>query len=111
MLARWSFLRRRCGVGTEEYYLGGGTRPRSGNLDAPPLPGDTRRRETARRYEPHQPEDGDQRVELSQRLQSRGSPEDEARGSSSSLRAIERGSRTGLQRGADCARSAALPQL
>ena len=40
----------------------------------------------AARREPHQPEDGDQRVELSQRLQSRGPAEDAARRADPPLR-------------------------
>ncbi len=69
--ARRRFLRRRRGLGTEEHHLGRRARPSGRDLDPQLLPGHSGHRAPAARHEPDQPEDGDQRVELSQRLQSR----------------------------------------
>ncbi len=71
----------------------------------------SRNRAPAARHEPHQPEDGDQRVELSQRLQSVVAPEDAARRSDAALSANEHRSGAGLLRRTDRARSAALHEL
>ena len=77
-------LRRRRGLGTEEHHLGRRARPSGRDLDPQSLPGRPGHRAPAAGHEPDQPEDGDQRVELSQRLQSRAAPEDAARRSGAS---------------------------
>ena len=104
-------LRRRCGVGAEEHHLGRRARPSGGHLDPQLLPGCPGHRAAAAGHEPHQPEDGAQRVELSQRLQSGAAPEDAPRRSGRALRAVEYRSGAGLHRRTDRARSAALPEL
>ena len=62
-------------------------------------------------HEPHQPEDGHERVELPQRLQPVIAPEDDPRRADQALRVARPRSRAGLFRRADRARGAALPQL
>ena len=104
-------LRRRCRLGTEEHHLGRRTRPSGRHLHPQPLPGDSGDRAPAARHESHQPEDGPQRVELSQRLQSVAAPEDAARRSGAALRGTRHRSRARLHRRTDRARSAALPEL
>ena len=60
-------LRRRRRVRPEEHHLGGGARPRRGDLDRPALPRRGRHRAPAADGRPRQPEDGHPRVELRQR--------------------------------------------
>ena len=62
-------------------------------------------------HESHQPEDGNQRVELPQRLQSRLAAENAARRSRAAFRKAVHRSRARLHRRANRARSPALPQL
>ena len=76
-----------------------------------PLPAGPGQRAPRVGHESDQPEDGHQRVELPQRLQSGAPPEDEACGSGAALRRTAYRSGTRLQRGTDGARSAALPEL
>ena len=106
------FLRRRRGLGTQEHHLGGRARAPGGDLHSQSLPGRAGYRPAAGSAEPDQPEDGDQRVELSQRLQSRR----RARRCSTSIwsRRFEQLNvevELGFYRRADCARSAALSEL
>ena len=79
------FLRRRCGVRAQEHHLGRRARPSGGHLDSPVLPGYAGYRAAAAGHEPDQPEDGAQRVELPQRLQSGLAAEDAARRSGRAL--------------------------
>ena len=62
-----SVLRRRRCVRAEEHHLGGGARPRGGDLDRPVLPRRGCQRAPRAVDESHQPEDGHPRVELRQR--------------------------------------------
>jgi formate dehydrogenase beta subunit len=62
-------------------------------------------------HEPHQSEDGHERVELSQRLQPVVAPEDDPRRTDQALRIAQSRSGVGVQRRTDRPRSAALPQL
>src|SRR5579862_1026524 len=86
-------LRRRLRVRTEKYHLGRGARPSGGDLHPQPLPGRTRDGASEANYESHQPEDGNQRVELSQRLQSGSATEDASRRADAAIRKTEYRSR------------------
>src|SRR5271154_4346993 len=108
--ARGNFLRRRLSVGAEEYYLGGRTWSPGGHLDQQLLSGYSGVAAAARRNESHQPEDGAERVELPQRLQSGPSAEDAPRGFRAALQSDEYRSGAGFFGRADGARSAALPE-
>ena len=89
-------FRRRCGVGTEEHHLGRRARARGRDLHPQLLPGHPGHESAPAAHEPDQPEDGHQRVELSQRLQSGPAAEDAARRPGAPLRAAERRSRAGI---------------
>ena len=99
------------GVWAEEHHLGGRPRPRGGHLDRQLLPRRRPPRSPGRGHEPHQPEDGHERVELPQRLQPVVAPEDDPRRTHEAIRVAQPRSRTGIQRGTDRARSPALSQL
>ena len=109
--ASQSVLRRRRRIRTEEHHLGGGARPRGGDLDRQVLPRRGRQRAAAAADERQQPEDGHPRVELRQRDHARqalpGAASREGRGAA---RHQGRG-RARLRRRAGAEGSRALPQL